>query len=322
VKASKSAIIAVAFSGCITVALTFGAVVRFRAGPTPGSPAPSTTPGCAAAGKTPQRPYLGVSVMAPQEANLAKFTAATGVTPSIIASYQAFGAPFNARQACQIARTGAIPLIQIDPRDQRLPDITAGRYDSYLRSYARAVKAARITAALSFGHEMNGSWYPWGAGHVLPDQFVAAWRHIHDVFAYAGARNVIWVWTVNNATTAVPRKVRPWWPGDRYVTWVGIDGYYWTPRETFSYAFDLTISKIRAFTAKPILITETGIYPGPGMAARVTDLFGGVESAHLLGFVYFDHIGSRGQDWRLEGNPAALAAYRQAADGMQMRSSR
>ena len=321
-KASKSFIVAVAFSGCIAVALTFGAVVGFRVGAISGSPAPSTTPGCTAASKTPQRPYLGVSVMAPQKANLAKFTAATGVSPSIIANYQAFGAPFNAKQTWQIARMGAIPLIQIDPRHQRLPDITAGKYDSYLRSYARAVKASRITVALSFGHEMNGGWYPWGVGHVPPDQFVAAWRHIHDVFAYVGARNLIWVWTVNNATKAVPRKVRPWWPGDRYVTWVGIDGYYWTPHETFSYAFDLTISKIRAFTAKPILITETGVYPGPGMASRVTKLFYGVKCKHLLGFVYFDHIGHRGQDWRLEGNPAALVAYRQAANGMQMRSSR
>ena len=41
--------------------------------------------------------------------------------------------------------------------------------------------------ALSFGHEMNGDWYPWGTKQTTAASFVAAWRHIYDLFAKAGA---------------------------------------------------------------------------------------------------------------------------------------
>jgi beta-mannanase len=55
------------------------------------------------------------------------------------------------------------------------------------------VRTLNLPIAVSFGHEMNGNWYPWGTAHTTAAQFVAAWRHIHDLFARVGATNVIWV---------------------------------------------------------------------------------------------------------------------------------
>ena len=66
--------------------------------------------------------------------------------------------------------------------------IAAGKYDGYLSSYAEAVKAYRHPVILSFGHEMNGSWYPWGYQGTSPPTFVAAWRHIVKLFRALGAR--------------------------------------------------------------------------------------------------------------------------------------
>ena len=42
---------------------------------------------------------------------------------------------------------------------------------------------------------MNGWWYPWGSAGIRRLQdFIAAWRHIHDVFARQRVTNVIWSW--------------------------------------------------------------------------------------------------------------------------------
>jgi hypothetical protein len=65
-----------------------------------------------------------------------------------------------------------------------------------------------------------------------------------------------------------------------------------------------------------MLIGETAIGQVAGQAANIPGLFAGVSSAGLLGFVWFDVAQDDGiyhQDWRLEGNPDAIAAFRAAA---------
>ena len=70
---------------------------------------------------------------------------------------------------------------------------------------------------------------------------------------------------------------------------------------------------IRRFTRKPILLSEVGIGPRAGQAAKIPGLFAGIRRDHLLGLVYFDvnqHQGLYHQNWRLDDNPAAVAAFR------------
>ena len=104
-----------------------------------------------------------------------------------------------------------------------LAAIAAGKYDAYLSQFAVQVKADHHPVILSFGHEMNGYWYPWGNGHTSPAAFVAAWRHMVTLFRDLGARNVTWLWTVNIIDSRHNRipSPRPWWPGSSYVNWVG-----------------------------------------------------------------------------------------------------
>ena len=112
-----------------------------------------------------------------------------------------------------------------------------------MRNFGHAV-------VIGFGHEMNGSWYSWGYGHVAPSTFVAAWRHIVTLFRSQGAENVTWLWTVNQDRPGTG-PVASWWPGAQYVTWVGIDGYYIRPSDTFATVFGRTIDQVRAFTHNP-----------------------------------------------------------------------
>ena len=91
-----------------------------------------------------------------------------------------------------------------------------------------------------------------------PKTFVAAWRHIVTIFRGEGAKNVTWLWTINQDPPGTGPG-RQWWPGAKYVTWVGIDGYYFRPSDTFGTVFGKTIQQVRAFTDKPILLSETAV---------------------------------------------------------------
>ena len=149
--------------------------------------------------------------------------------------YSGWYEPFKTGFAKTVAEHGAVPLVQINPTGISLAAIASGHYDAYLTSYAEAVRSYRYPVILGFGHEMNGSWYSWGYRHSSPAMFVAAWRHIVTLFRELGARNVTWLWTANIMHTGGSiAHPAPWWPGNKYVTWVGLDGYYYKPSWKFA----------------------------------------------------------------------------------------
>ena len=241
-------------------------------------------------------------------APVARFTAATGVRPDLDVYYSGWYQPFQAEFAAAAARHGAVALVQINPAGIDLTAIAAGTYDSYLRTYADAVRFYNRRVILSFGHEMNASWYSWGFAHTSPPTFVAAWRHIVTLFRAAGAGNVTWLWTVNVTGSSLTAPIAAWWPGDSYVTWVGLDGYFYTLSQTFRTLFGPTIAAARALTSEPVLIAETGATPAADKPAKIASLFAGVHACGLLGFVWFN--ADTEQDWRVSDDPAAIAALR------------
>ena len=256
--------------------------------------------------------YLGVYITGIPHSYqpVSHFEGATGVRPNLLLYYSSWWEPFRAQFAATAARHGAVPLVQINPEHVRLADIAAGKYNSYLASFATAVRAYRHPVVVGFGHEMNAHWSLWGYQHAKPAVFVAAWRQIVDVFRAVGARNVTWLWTINvidaHADSLAPG---PWWPGRNYVDWVGIDGYYRKASWRFAALFGPTIKVVRTLTSDPILISETGVAPCAGKAAKIANLFSGVRNYGLLGLVWFDAVAHK--DWRID-NPAAIAAFHRA----------
>jgi hypothetical protein len=244
------------------------------------------------------------------------FTKATGANPDIVMYYSGWYVPFPVGFANTAANHGAVPLVQMDPEGVKIAQIASGRYDGYLSSYAEAVRAYHNPVILSFGHEMNGNWSPWGYKHTSPAAFVAAWRHMVNLFRALGASNVTWLWTVNIINDSRDGKVDSsldqWWPGSSYVTWVGIDGYYLKPSWQFAPLFGPTIGAVRALTGDPILIAETGAVPTAGQPAKIADLFAGIRSYGLLGLVWFNTTNSIHQSFGLN-SPAAIAAFRVGA---------
>lgn len=265
------------------------------------------------------RPILGVYEpgVPASWADVAHFASVTGSKPQLVVYYSGWYEKFWSGFADLAWHNSATVLVQLDPQGVDLSSIAAGGSDQYLESYARSVKAFPHTVFLSFGHEMNGDWYLWGKGHVSPAVFVAAWRHVVQVFRDVGASNVRWVWTVSSLNEAVG-PLRPWWPGSSWVNFVGIDGYFYSAADTFNSVFGVMLGQLRRFSAAPVMATEVGIGPNPDRARQIEGLYADAAAAHFYGIIWFDMAQDDGlyhQDWRLEDAPAAVAAFKKAVRG-------
>jgi mannan endo-1,4-beta-mannosidase len=246
-------------------------------------------------------------------AGIDQFARGIGRQPNIVLYYQSWLKQFQTSFAAEAMNHGATTLVQLSTGNAPLANIASGQYDAYWRSYADEVKAFGGPVILSLDHEMNGDWYTFGYKHTPPAIFVAAWRHVVNIFRQQGAKNVTWMWTVNIEDAGDNKTANPdlWWPGRSYVNWVGIDGYYYSWSETFAPLFGPTIADVREITNDPILIAETGVALAAGQSTKFDDLFEGVRTFGLLGFVLFDQDGLHKfiQTWRIS-SPSAFAALR------------
>jgi mannan endo-1,4-beta-mannosidase len=284
---------------------------------------PSTRPSPVSAGPRARCPhpntarhYVGAVLYKPQSTTLPAFVKMTGVRPAMIQYYVEFGGSLDLTRAAAIYRHAAFPIVQIDPYHAAVRAIAQGAYDVYLRNQARAVSQFHCPIAISFGHEMNGTWYDWGSSHVRPKEFIAAWRHIWGVFASVGVPNAIWLWTVNRVSPPAATPVEAWWPGKQYVSWVGMDGYFRGSRTTFTRVFGQTLQEVRGITNDPVLITETSVSRKGRQTAQIRHLFTGALSAGVFGVVWFNVDAS--QAWTLDGRPpAVLTEFRHDADMFQ-----
>ena len=267
--------------------------------------------------------YLGVFEPGapPSWAPVAEFAAAAGREPNLLGYYSGWAESFDTSFAETIHQHGVIPFIQIDPTYASIAAIADGTYDDYLRSYADSVRDFGHNVVIGFGHEMNANWYSWGYGHTPASTFVAAWRHIVTLFRAQGADNVTWVWTLQAdepctgpiADQPCTGPIASWWPGAQYVSWVGIDGYYRRPTDTFASIFGQTIKQVRTLTKLPVLLSETAVGPAAGQVNEIQNLFHGMVAYNTLGLVWFDkaqHDGLDHQDWRLEDSPFAEISFK------------
>jgi mannan endo-1,4-beta-mannosidase len=265
--------------------------------------------------------YLGIYEKGPPSSYqpVAAFTRRVR-PPNLVGYYGGWGEPFESSFATMVRDHSAVTLLQWDPTSASVARIAAGGYDSYLRSFADSVRRFGSPVVIGFGHEMNAYWYSWGYQHTPAATFVAAWRHIVTVFRIRNARNVTWLWTVQ-ADEPGTAPVASWWPGQHYVTWVGIDGYYYRPSETFFSIFGQTIAQVRMLTGLPVLLSETAVGPQAGQTAKIPGLFAGMRQYGTLGLVWFDiaqHDGLYHQDWHVEDDAAAAVTFRRAASGLSL----
>jgi hypothetical protein len=154
--------------------------------------------------------------------------------------YGAFTSIANAWDPANPKKTGLNKLAFWDIQMGRIPlvgwgcgsstAIKSGSQDAVIRKTAEAMKAFGQQFFMRYCWEMDGDKRHAEVGS--PDDFVAAWIRIHQIFDEVGAGNVIWVWCGNANTFKNPNqytKAYAWdyYPGDEWVDWVSADGYNW-----------------------------------------------------------------------------------------------
>lgn len=132
-------------------------------------------------------------------------------------------------------------------------------------------------------------------------EYIKAWQHIHDIFTAAGATNVVWLWTISADPDAL--AAFPYYPGDQYVDWIGMDAYDINSQPD-SMAFSSAYDQLLLITKnKPIMISETGAL-GTLQPTFFSTMVSTLQTQYPLvkAFCYYDAINYNGednQDWRI-----------------------
>jgi mannan endo-1,4-beta-mannosidase len=220
----------------------------------------------------------------------------------------------------------------------RFDDVLDGGQDAVILKAAQDLKSVPSVVMLRLWWEMNGGWYCQNERHQATPgscdgtaKFRAAWRRVHDVFADAGASNVVWIWAPSHQDVTQGACANHWsdyYPGDAYVDVVGADGYNkfrdggtidasqpWT-----SFA-DLFTPIYEAYPGKPFMIAETNTAEDPADAgakpAWVNDARAYLKQfmPRTVGFTWFvkGPVNGDPDDYRLDTSPQSLDAIRAMA---------
>lgn len=226
---------------------------------------------------------------------------------------------------------GAAPMIWWQPVTPSDPidctyvsyaNIAAGEHDAYISDFARDAKRYEKTLLLRFAPEVNGSYHPWGVGKCGNDatSFLAAWRHVHDIFRAVGAKNVRFVWSV--AKQECPggcNAYAPFYPGDDYVDYMAFSSFNWGAQRdnwvSMYEGFRWVTQRLAEISDRPIIAVETGCNPdGSGVkedwiSAGYPEVYEKLPAIVAIVYLDVDLRGADQPDWRLVSPPEAMAAY-------------
>ena len=259
---------------------------------------------------------------------------------------------FPKEQAAMVIRYGAVPLIYWSPwgppYEQNKPqprysldNILNGKFDTYIRTWARAARDTKTPLLVAWGLEMNGTWFPWSGpcqggtetrvfGNPQkpdgPERYVAAYHRVVDLVRAEGASNIAWVFHVQNYSWPVAEwnTMARYYPGDHYVDWLGVsvygkqtDRWDWLTFDTVMRKPYAELAKLNA--TKPIMLAEWGVGEFPRMgdkAAFFDEAFVAMKKDYprLKAAVYWherwQNTDELYSNLRVNSSPRALEAYR------------
>lgn len=199
--------------------------------------------------------------------------------------YSYFGA-FN--DLC--AANGAVMYLNIEPWNAygggstpTMAQIGSGAGDTYLTQLATDLKNAGHNITMCFAHEMNGTWYPWGAQAISASQWVTTWKHVYTVMKNVMGSLLTAVWCPNNNDVG---SVSPYWPGSSFVDLAAADMYINNTGQTWASFNQSTLTEIHSLNSGgPVWNAETGITLGTySISSWVSDM----ANAGLYGFTIFN----------------------------------
>ncbi|MFZ0972486.1 MAG: glycosyl hydrolase [Solirubrobacteraceae bacterium] len=220
-------------------------------------------------------------------------------------------------------RRGSTPEITWEPWDAskglyksqpryRLSNIIDGKFDPYIRAWAKSLAAWKHPVLLRFAQEMDGNWFPWDdyANSNHPGQFVQAWRHVHDIFQQAGATNVKWVWSPAFARSTAQ------FPGTAYVNVTattcqnGGRPLFARGWQTFAQGCGNAIDRLHTLEpGLPIQLAETATAEQGGNKAHwIGNMWSYLAARpYVTSMIWFNLV--KEANWRIDSTPSAERAF-------------
>jgi len=297
--------------------------------------------------------YYDKGLCAPGDAGAVNsFRARAGRLPAVWMIFQGWTGwnKFPVDQAKRAKAQGASFLVTWEPWRGQVNDsafscanVASGRYDAYIRQYARDVRKSDARVLIRLAHEMNGDWYPWATAYKggpyrqngnSPQYYVAMWRRVVQIFRQEQVRNVSWVWAPNiffmnpaNSQSSQIRDLYALYPGDAYVDWIGLSVYNdGTARQwnSFSNLFDSSYRVLTGMTNKPLMVAELGVTEqgaprGNSKAQWIESTFlyeipARYNRVRLVCFFSRDKTSFGQANYSLDSSPASLRAFRTVAN--------
>lgn len=249
----------------------------------------------------------------PTAEDIRKFKTAFGKKPFFIAVFIGWGELLKEKTIKDIYSEGSVLMVTLEPWNPAggepldYDKIISGGYNDYVVSFARQIKSVPGTVFIRFAHEANGDWYPWSVSKIGTQKYIALYRYLKDKFDALGVVNAKWIFSINHEDVPADRNNNylDFYPGDKYVDYVGIDGYNWGNTKPWSrwLSFDEIFSdcyrEITRKIKKPVLITEFSSTSGGGdKAAWIKDALNTIKKMKdVKGFVLFNQ--DKETDWSL-----------------------
>lgn len=223
----------------------------------------------------------------------------------------------------EISRNNWTPMISSNPsffeecRDEKngslYKTIASGSCDQFLHKAAQNLKSYEKPIFFRFAWEMNLPSMWWSVDKVKsnPEEFIAAWKHFHDILKMERADNVIWVLSFNTSSS-VTIPYAKLYPGDAYVDWVAIDGYNWGDTQpwggwnSFNGVFRKSYDELTAVSQKPVMLSEVNSASSGGNKAKWladmldTQIPENYPAVSAIVFFNENKFDGESVDWRME----------------------
>lgn len=268
--------------------------------------------------------WVGERVNVPGEVD--RFEEAIGKRLAIVHRYSDNppyrGQRFDVEWADAVRSAGSIPMLSWQPGfgygTRSLGQVARGERDDYLTLWADQLREWGHPVFLRMMWEQNSPWFGWQAYREPQiSEFVAAWRHIVDLFRTRGANNVTLVWSPHVSGSGAS-EIMPTYPGDSYVDWVALDGYpYRGGRGDFADTFGPDYDLLSSQVSKPIMIAETSLesWNDEQKASWISDILSNQlpnRFPKVKALVWFEEKDTDGIHYSIleEKGPLSRAAFR------------
>jgi Glycosyl hydrolase family 26 len=229
----------------------------------------------------------------------------------IVSFYSSWSQPPLTKQFALAAAQGSLPMVSMKC-DYPDAEVAAGDYDALISGQAKAYKAYGGPILLRWFWEMNwlnDNTVCLGTGTNQATEYIAAYIHIWKIFQRVGATNVRFVWAPSAAKSAPSPAA--FYPGARYVNWIGADLYDRPGYTTFAQMFAGFYATWR-LQHKPMILSETGAIGVADQVAWLTSIAYSfpTEFPQMRAFVYVDAPSDPLGDYFIQPGGAAMAELR------------